>query len=326
MEREAWLATLAYWLECGITIRSGERLQFSATPISTIGRVVQTRLHSATRPPQPQPSQSIQPQSRALQPTIAKTVAAQDRTAGSLDTARSAHLARPARPAHAMSPPPSAPERPSAPRTVPPAIPTVSPTDKPAYLADMTREVASCTRCALAQTRTKTVPGVGTPDAPVVFVGEGPGADEDQQGEPFVGAAGRLLDNMLRAVAWHRSDVFIANVVKCRPPGNRNPNAEEVSACQDYLFRQLEAIRPKAIFCLGKVALFCLTDHTGTMGLARGRLFFWRGIPVIASYHPAYYLRSPTRKRAAWEDLLRLTTLLKKHNADSPVILESGGE
>lgn len=176
----------------------------------------------------------------------------------------------------------------------------------------MTRDVASCEQCTLSKTRHKTVFGVGTPDAPVVFVGEGPGAEEDLQGEPFVGAAGRLLDHMLRAIALERSKVFIANVVKCRPPGNRNPQADEISSCQTYLFRQLELIRPKVIVCLGKFAILCLTGHAGTVGKARDQTFSWRGIPVIASYHPAYYLRTPRRKRAAWEDLIRLMKVLEQ--------------
>ncbi|MEO5352031.1 MAG: uracil-DNA glycosylase [Magnetococcus sp. XQGC-1] len=198
---------------------------------------------------------------------------------------------------------------------VPVEVPWSDPTpgeQRPGLLAGMAEEVRGCTRCPLAKTRNQTVFGVGNPEASVVFVGEGPGAEEDQQGEPFVGAAGRLLDQMLRAIRMQRSEVFIANVVKCRPPGNRTPHMEEMVACQGYLFRQLEIIRPQVIFCLGKVAILCLTGHADAVGLARSKPFVWHGIPVIASYHPAYYLRTPSRKRAAWEDLLRLTKLLAK--------------
>jgi DNA polymerase len=171
--------------------------------------------------------------------------------------------------------------------------------------------VASCQQCRLSSTRTQTVFGVGTPLSDVVFVGEGPGAEEDLQGEPFVGAAGKLLDQMLKAIQRQRAEVYIANVVKCRPPGNRNPEDAEMLACHTYLFQQLEIIQPKVIFCLGKFAILCLTGHTGTVSQARENAFVWRGIPVLASFHPAYYLRTPSRRRAAWEDLLRLLARLE---------------
>ena len=193
-----------------------------------------------------------------------------------------------------------------------PLSPVVLSPERPKILAQMAQEVASCALCNLSKTRTHTVFGVGSPDASVVFVGEGPGADEDLCGEPFVGAAGKLLDQMLRSINMERSQVFIANVVKCRPPGNRNPHSDEISLCQSYLFRQLEIIRPKVIFCLGKFALLCLAGYSDTVGKARGKSFQWRGIPMIASYHPAYYLRNPRRKDAAWQDLIQLMKFLEQ--------------
>ena len=198
-------------------------------------------------------------------------------------------------------------------------LPAATPAgERPEILAKMAAEVAACRRCPLAMTRNKTVFGVGSPMTRVVFVGEGPGADEDRQGEPFVGAAGTLLDGMLRAVGLDRSRAYIANVVKCRPPGNRTPHNDEMAFCQSYLFRQLEIIRPEVIFAMGVTAARCLLGHTGPIGKARGRIYSWRGIPVIASYHPAYYLRSPGRKYAAWEDLLILLELLEKTAGKRP--------
>ena len=198
------------------------------------------------------------------------------------------------------------------PQTDTPLPPLVLSPERPPILAKMAQEVASCERCNLSKTRTQTVFGVGSADASVVFVGEGPGADEDLQGEPFVGAAGKLFDQMLRSISLDRSQVFIANVVKCRPPGNRNPHTNEISSCQTYLFHQLELIRPKVIFCLGKFALLCLAGYSDTVGKARGQSFQWRGIPLIASYHPAYYLRNPRRKDAAWQDLIQLIKFLER--------------
>lgn len=173
--------------------------------------------------------------------------------------------------------------------------------------------VAGCDRCQLlVQSRTQTVFGVGSPTASVIFVGEAPGADEDRQGEPFVGAAGKLLDRMIRATGHERAEVYIANVLKCRPPGNRNPLPPEVAACRGYLEKQLELIAPKALFALGKFAIQFLLGGDKPISTYRGRLHQWRGIPVIASYHPAYYLRQPWQKRAGWQDLQQLLKLLKE--------------
>lgn len=164
--------------------------------------------------------------------------------------------------------------------------------------------VAACTACPLHARRNKTVFGVGDERADWLFVGEGPGADEDAQGEPFVGQAGRLLDNMLRAVSLERGrGVYIANVVKCRPPGNRNPEPQEAAACEPFLQRQIELIRPKLIVALGRVAVVNLLAREASIASLRGRLHAYRGIPLVVTYHPAYLLRSLHDKAKAWEDL-----------------------
>jgi uracil-DNA glycosylase len=193
-----------------------------------------------------------------------------------------------------------------------PLSPPVENDKKPALLEKLKREAVECTRCELHLTRKQAVFGVGSPEAPVLFIGEGPGADEDRLGEPFVGAAGKLLDKMLKAIGFSRQEIYIANVVKCRPPGNRNPLPGEVALCQHFLIDQVQTIRPQVIFCLGKFALLCLLGYDGPVGKARGKEFSWRGIPVIASFHPAYYLRTPSKKNAAWQDLIRLQKLLEE--------------
>jgi DNA polymerase len=172
--------------------------------------------------------------------------------------------------------------------------------------------VASCTDCPLHAKRNKTVFGVGDENAEWLFVGEGPGADEDAQGEPFVGQAGKLLDNMLAAISLKRgANVYIANIVKCRPPGNRNPEPQEALQCEPYLHRQIELIRPKLIIALGKVAAANLLASDASVGSMRGRIHQYRGIPLIVTYHPAYLLRSLADKSKAWEDLLFAVRTMK---------------
>jgi len=169
---------------------------------------------------------------------------------------------------------------------------------------ELKQRVHDCTACKLRAGCTQTVFGVGDENADWLFVGEGPGADEDALGEPFVGQAGKLLDNMLLAIKLKRGkNVYIANVVKCRPPGNRAPHADEISQCLPYLQRQIELIRPKLIVVLGKTAATALLGRDATLGSLRGTLHDYRGIPVIVTYHPAYLLRSPTEKAKAWKDL-----------------------
>lgn len=165
--------------------------------------------------------------------------------------------------------------------------------------------VAQCTRCALHGSRTHTVFGVGNRSADWLVIGEAPGRDEDLQGEPFVGRAGQLLNAMLRAIGLKREQVYIANILKCRPPNNRDPQPEEVLSCQPYLMRQIELLEPRIILALGRVAAQNLLRTDTPIGKLRGRVHQIDGvpIPVVATYHPAYLLRSPAEKRKAWQDL-----------------------
>ncbi|KAA3655161.1 MAG: uracil-DNA glycosylase [Proteobacteria bacterium] len=170
--------------------------------------------------------------------------------------------------------------------------------------AALTETILACRDCTLCEQRTQAVPGVGDPQADWLFVGEGPGAEEDARGEPFVGKAGKLLDAMLAAIDLKRGDnVYIANAVKCRPPLNRTPEAEELAACFPYLARQIELIRPKLIVALGRPAAQALLNTDIRIASARGRCFDYHGTPVIVTYHPAYLLRNPLDKAKAWEDL-----------------------
>ena len=163
--------------------------------------------------------------------------------------------------------------------------------------------VAGCMACGLHETRTQTVFGVGSTSARWVFVGEAPGVDEDRQGEPFVGRAGKLLNSMLAALGLKREEVYIANVLKCRPPRNRDPRTEEVAQCEPYLLRQIEMIHPSIIVALGRHAVHSLLKTDKALGKLRGMKHDYHGIPLIATYHPAYLLRSPQEKRKAWDDL-----------------------
>ena len=166
-------------------------------------------------------------------------------------------------------------------------------------------EVAACTRCELHLCRNRTVFGVGDRSAQWLVVGEAPGADEDEQGEPFVGRAGGLLNSMLRGIGLEREQVFIANVLKCRPPGNRDPKPEEVAQCLPYLERQIALLRPRIMLAVGRIAAQNLLATDTPIGKLRGQVhaFGQAQIPLVVTYHPAYLLRSPTEKRKAWEDL-----------------------
>lgn len=200
------------------------------------------------------------------------------------------------------------------PEPEPAAPPYVAPADWDG-LADA---VASCTRCKLCKTRTKTVFGVGPRDASLLVIGEGPGADEDQRGEPFVGKAGKLLDEMLNSIGRARaSNAYIANVVKCRPPGNRDPESDEVAACRPFLDRQIELIRPKLILALGRIAAQRLLGSDAPLSKLRGPLHVYgpAQTPVLISYHPAYLLRSPGEKAKSWADLKRVHRLLVEAGA-----------
>lgn len=170
---------------------------------------------------------------------------------------------------------------------------------------DLAARVAGCTLCELHATRTRTVFGVGNRNADWLVIGEAPGADEDQQGEPFVGRAGQLLNAMLFAIGLQREQVYIANILKCRPPNNRDPAAVEVSCCEPYLFRQIELLRPKIILAVGRIAAQNLLKTDTAIGKLRGQVHRYgpQAIPVVVTYHPAYLLRSPGEKRKAWDDL-----------------------
>jgi len=171
-------------------------------------------------------------------------------------------------------------------------------------------DLAGCTRCKLHQRRTKIVFGVGNPHAELVFVGEGPGHDEDIQGLPFVGRAGQLLNQMIQAMGLSRDQVYIANVVKCRPPENRTPEKDEIATCLPFLFRQLTEINPKVVVCLGSVASQALLNTNKSISHFRGQWFDFRGAKLMATYHPAYLLRNPHAKPEVWADLKKVMALL----------------
>ena len=206
--------------------------------------------------------------------------------------------------------------RPAAPAPAPAFRPRVAPLAAPAQvgeaagaktalLAAVRADIGDCRRCVLCERRTQIVFGEGNADARVVFVGEGPGEEEDKSGRPFVGRAGELLTKMIEAVGWRREDVYICNIVKCRPPGNRDPQPLEVATCEPFLHRQLHAIEPAAIVTLGKPAISALLGRTVAITKLRGRWLEWQGIAVMPTYHPAYLLRNYTRetRQAVWDDL-----------------------
>jgi uracil-DNA glycosylase len=167
-------------------------------------------------------------------------------------------------------------------------------------------DIGDCTRCKLHKGRNKIVFGDGNPKAELVFIGEGPGADEDMQGLPFVGRAGKLLTQMIEAMGLQRKDVYICNVVKCRPPENRAPEPDEVATCSPYLLRQIDVIQPKVIVCLGAVAAKTLLETTKGISQFRGQWLQWRGRKLMATYHPAYLLRNPNAKGEVWKDLQKV--------------------
>lgn len=205
----------------------------------------------------------------------------------------------------AEPPPPEMPKTPE-------SLPSLAPEND--TLFQILNDIGDCRRCRLHEGRTKLVFGVGNEKSPLVFVGEGPGADEDAQGIPFVGRAGQLLTQMIEGTAkkegieLHRDDVYICNVVKCRPPGNRTPEPDEMEICGEFLYRQLSAIKPKAICALGGTAARAVTGHKEGVTKMRGRWFQWRDVPVMVTYHPSYLLRpyNQDAKREAWMDLKKL--------------------
>jgi DNA polymerase len=215
-------------------------------------------------------------------------------------------------PAPAQVIPPPVPVKSERPVEVVSALPLIFPADD--NLDSIVQDMGDCTRCRLSRTRNRIVFGAGNPEARLVFVGEGPGADEDEQGLPFVGRAGQLLTQMIdntaakEAIAIRRPDVYICNVVKCRPPENRAPEPDEMATCGQFLFRQLMVIQPKAIVALGGTAAKALLDLKTGITKARGTWHKWRDIPVMPTYHPSYLLRpyNQNAKREAWEDLKKV--------------------
>jgi uracil-DNA glycosylase len=188
-----------------------------------------------------------------------------------------------------------------------------SPADAPGILARLKDEIGpACDRCKLHTLgRKQVVFGVGNPTADLMFVGEAPGADEDIQGEPFVGRAGQLLTKIIEAIGLRRDQVYIANIIKCRPPGNRNPEPDEIERCEPFLFRQIDAIQPKVIVALGKFAAQSLLKTTDPITRLRGRVYNYRGAQLIPTFHPAYLLRNPSSKRDVWEDMKKVRAILQ---------------
>jgi DNA polymerase len=218
------------------------------------------------------------------------------------------------------------------PAPAPESLPAIVPTPTAVVARDpgaaslewdpLRERVSACTRCALHETRTQTVFGVGHPGASWMFIGEAPGAEEDRQGEPFVGRAGQLLTSMLKAIGLRREDVYIANVLKCRPPGNRDPRPEEVAQCRGYLERQIELVSPSIIVAVGRIAAQNLLATDTALARLRGKVHALgpRGWPLVVTYHPAYLLRSPGEKRKAWQDLLFAMQLHRRIEAGERVL------
>jgi uracil-DNA glycosylase len=213
--------------------------------------------------------------------------------------APAAAAAIPATPVAAAPPSPENPENPED-------------TERSSQLATLAAAAAGCTRCRLSEGRTKVVFGSGNPSAELMFVGEGPGADEDRQGLPFVGAAGELLTRIIQAIDRTREEVYIANVVKCRPPGNRDPQPDEVAACRGYLDQQIALVRPRVLVALGRIAAQTLLGNDAPIGRLRGQWFRVQGIPTMVTYHPAALLRNPALKRPTWEDMQQVRDFLRQ--------------
>jgi uracil-DNA glycosylase family 4 len=191
------------------------------------------------------------------------------------------------------------------------------PADAAARLSEIRAEIGDCKRCKLHRLgRRHIVFGIGNPNAQLMFIGEAPGYDEDLQGEPFVGRAGQLLTRIIEAIGLKREDVYIANVIKCRPPENRNPEPDEVDTCEPFVFEQVEAIRPKVIVALGTFAARALLRTQDPISRLRGRIYTYGHSKLVPTFHPAYLLRSPERKRDTWEDMKKVMALLKEADAE----------
>lgn len=242
---------------------------------------------------------------------------ARERLRFELEVHRRAGLRRlPARVTFAAAPAPAPAAQPAIARrlfapTGPAAVaPIVTVAEREAELARLAQEIGACTRCKLCERRHHAVPGEGALDPPILFIGEGPGADEDATGRPFVGRAGQLLDKMIAAIKLKREQVYIANIVKCRPPENRQPEPDEVKACAPYLERQIATLRPRLICTLGLPATRALLPEVKAISAVRGREFRLGAIPLVPTFHPAYLLRNPAAKPQAWEDLKSVARLI----------------
>ena len=189
---------------------------------------------------------------------------------------------------------------------------------RPTTLAQVRADLGDCQRCKLSRSRKNIVFGVGDPNAVLFFVGEAPGAREDEMGEPFVGPAGQLLDRMIAAMGWSRDTVYIANVLKCRPPGNRDPQPDEIAACRPFLARQIDAVKPRIIVTLGRPAAHLVLDTSAPIHALRGRFQSYEGIRVMPTFHPAYMLRHPEHKRETWHDLKQVIGELDRLGIRSP--------
>jgi uracil-DNA glycosylase len=259
---------------------------------------------------------------RTLVAQLRTNIAARGRS-GLLGVALTAAAPKPSAAPPARSPSPNPPAQPATTVTMKPMDPAGEDREAgiprgAAGLQLVREELGDCQRCKLCTTRTNIVFGVGNPDADLVFVGEAPGADEDAQGEPFVGKAGQLLTKMIEAMGYARGDVYICNVLRCRPPGNRNPEPDEVASCEPFLKKQLGAIRPRMIVALGKFAVQCLLRDDSPIGRLRGNLRSYEGIPLMPTFHPAYLLRDPSKKKLAWDDLKAVNAALASVGISPP--------
>lgn len=193
-----------------------------------------------------------------------------------------------------------------------PLFAIASETAPPRTLQEIRDEIGDCRRCKLCSNRKNIVFGTGNPNATLMFVGEAPGADEDSQGQPFVGRAGQLLTKMIQAMGFSREEVYIANIIKCRPPENRNPQPDEIASCRPFLLKQIEAIRPKIICALGTFSAQTLLETQQKISALRGKFHDYHGVKVLPTFHPAYLLRNPNEKKHVWEDLKKIMEELKK--------------
>jgi DNA polymerase len=200
----------------------------------------------------------------------------------------------------------------AAPPAPEPTVPAETSAGELSTLEAVRAELGDCQRCSLGSRRNRLVFGEGNPHAELVFVGEAPGADEDAQGKPFVGRAGQLLTRIIAAMELKRDEVYICNILKCRPPGNRNPQPDEIAACEPFLIRQIEAIRPRVLCALGGFAAHTLLKSEAPITVLRGRFHSYQGIPLMPTYHPAYLLRNPGAKKQVWEDVQVIMKALRE--------------